>query len=123
MENLVSTRPALDPQPARDAETVRAEIMALVDEYHGLAHARGPFDPAPSPAPVNGRVFEASDIKSLVDSALEFWLTTGRFHAQFEQRGAARIGVRSALTVNSGSSANLIAFSALTSPLLGERAL
>jgi CDP-6-deoxy-D-xylo-4-hexulose-3-dehydrase len=119
MEDLVTA--PLAAQPARDAEAVRGEIMALVDEYYALAHTRAPFDPARSPAPVNGRVFESSDIKSLVDSALEFWLTTGRFNAQFEQRLAARIGTRSALTVNSGSSANLIAFSALTSPLLGER--
>lgn len=107
----------------RDAEAVRAEIMALVGEYCDLAHAKKPFDPAKSPAPVNGRVFDASDVRSLVDSALEFWLTTGRFNKAFEERLSKRIGVRYAHTVNSGSSANLIAFSGLTSHLLGERAL
>ncbi len=118
MEDLVTKI-----QTARDAETVRDEIMALVGEYCDLKHAPRPFEAGVSGAPVNGRVFDASDVRSLVDSALEFWLTTGRFNAQFQARLAKRIGVRSALTVNSGSSANLVAFSALTSPLLGERAL
>jgi CDP-6-deoxy-D-xylo-4-hexulose-3-dehydrase len=107
----------------RNAETVRAEIMALVGEYCGLVHGPKPFEAGTSPVPVNGRVFDASDVRTLVDSALEFWLTTGRFNTQFQARLAKRIGVRYAQTVNSGSSANLVAFSALTSPLLGERAL
>jgi CDP-6-deoxy-D-xylo-4-hexulose-3-dehydrase len=119
MEDLV-TEPATIP---RDASAVHAEIMALVDEYYALKHAPAPFVAGRSPAPVNGRVFGASDVRSLVDSALEFWLTAGRFNTQFQQRLAQRIGVRFALTVNSGSSANLVAFWALTSPLLGERAL
>jgi CDP-6-deoxy-D-xylo-4-hexulose-3-dehydrase len=97
--------------------------MALVGEYYDLVHTPPPFQAGTSPAPVNGRVFDASDMRSLVDSALEFWLTTGRFNAQFQQRLANRIGVRYALTTNSGSSANLLALSALTSPLLGERRL
>jgi CDP-6-deoxy-D-xylo-4-hexulose-3-dehydrase len=118
MEDLVS-----EPSSARGADEVRADIMALVDEYCAIAHAPKPFDAQCSPVPVNGRVFDSSDVRTLVDSALEFWLTTGRFNRQFEQRLAARIGVRYAHTVNSGSSANLIAFSSLTSHLLGERAL
>jgi len=121
MEDLVKyVTPA---SGARDAQTVHAEIMALVGEYCDLAHAPKPFEAGVSAAPVNGRVFDASDVRSLVDSALDFWLTTGRFNAAFQARLAKRIGVRSALTVNSGSSANLVAFSALTSPLLGERAI
>jgi CDP-4-dehydro-6-deoxyglucose reductase, E1 len=105
----------------RDAKVVRAEIMQLVGEYYDLVHTPAPFEPGRSAAPVNGRVFDASDIRGLVDSALEFWLTAGRFNAQFQQRLANRVGARYALTTNSGSSANLLAFSALTSPLLGER--
>jgi CDP-6-deoxy-D-xylo-4-hexulose-3-dehydrase len=122
---LVSPKSATarDARGVRDAGAVRDEIMQLVGEYYDLVHAPAPFDPGRSGAPVNGRVFDASDIRSLVDSALEFWLTTGRFNAEFQQRLANRIGVRYALTTNSGSSANLLAFSALTSPLLGERAL
>jgi CDP-6-deoxy-D-xylo-4-hexulose-3-dehydrase len=105
----------------RDPAIVRDEIMALVGEYCDLVHAPKPFVPGQSSAPVSGRVFDATDVRSLVDSALEFWLTTGRFNDQFQQRLANRIGVRYAQTVNSGSSANLVALSALTSPLLRER--
>jgi CDP-6-deoxy-D-xylo-4-hexulose-3-dehydrase len=121
MEDLVTqVQTAAD---TRDSDTVRAEIMALVGEYCDLVHGPKPFEAGKSPVPVNGRVFDASDVRTLVDSALEFWLTTGRFNTQFQARLAKRIGVRYAQTVNSGSSANLVAFSALTSPLLGERAL
>ncbi|RYG99359.1 MAG: lipopolysaccharide biosynthesis protein RfbH [Alphaproteobacteria bacterium] len=95
--------------------------MALVDEYCSVRHAPKPFEPGKSAVPVSGRVFDSSDVKSLVDSALEFWLTTGRFNAQFQGELAKRVGARYALTVNSGSSANLCAFAALTSPLLEER--
>ena len=120
MEDLVTKTTTV---AARDPKTVHAEIMALVGEYCDLVHAPKPFEAGVSGAPVNGRVFDASDVRSLVDSALEFWLTTGRFNAAFEARLAKRIGVRYAQTVNSGSSANLVAFAALTSPLLRERAL
>lgn len=108
---------------ARSADEIRTEIFRLVEEYCGVAHASPRFVPGESPVQVSGRVFDASDVKSLVDSALEFWLTTGRFNAQFERDLAARIGARYALTLNSGSSANLTAFSALTSHLLGDRKL
>ena len=118
LEGLVS----LD-TPIRKPAAIRADIMALVAEYHAAAHAKPSFDPTRSPAPVNGRVYGASDMCALVDSALDFWLTTGRFNAAFEQRLAERVGVRYALTANSGSSANLLALFALTSPLLGERRL
>jgi CDP-6-deoxy-D-xylo-4-hexulose-3-dehydrase len=108
-------------EPARSAETIHGEIMALVEEYCALVHGQKPFVPGNSNVPVSGRVFDSSDVSSLVDSALEFWLTSGRFNDQFESDLAKGIGVRYALTVNSGSSANLIAFSALTSPLLRDR--
>src|ERR1051325_4383899 len=93
----------------RSAEEIRGEIMALVDEYACLAHLPAPFVPGKSAVPVSGRVYDASDIKSLVDSALEFWLTSGRFNDAFEARLAEILGARYALTVNSGSSANLVA--------------
>ncbi|MGZ3276979.1 MAG: lipopolysaccharide biosynthesis protein RfbH [Caulobacteraceae bacterium] len=105
----------------RTPDLVRAEIMALVDEYYGLQHAHRGFSPAAPSAPVSGRVFDASDIRSLVDSALDFWLTTGRFNEAFQTQLAARVGARWALTVNSGSSANLVATLALTSPLVRDR--
>lgn len=109
------------PVPERSAGDIRLEIMALVDEYCRVAHAPKPFVPGQSPVPVSGRVFDGSDVRSLVDSALEFWLTAGRFNGEFQAALAKRVGARYALTVNSGSSANLVAMSALTSPLLRDR--
>jgi len=105
------------------AEILRKRILDLVAEYHQTAHAPTPFVPGDSPIPVSGRVFGAEDIQSLVDSSLEFWLTSGRFAEEFEHRLAEFVGVRSATLVNSGSSANLLAVSALTSPKLGSRRL
>lgn len=111
--------PAMD--GADEALAIRRQIHKLIERHHALTHATKPFLPGVSPVPVSGRSFDASDIKLLVDSALEFWLTSGHFDAEFQTALAKRIGVPFALTVNSGSSANLIAFSALTSPLLRER--
>ncbi len=105
------------------AEALRAQILNLVGEYHRLAHPTPVFTPGQSAAPVSGRVFDAHDMQALVESALDFWLTTGRFNAEFETRLARYVGARKALTVNSGSSANLVAFSALTSHTLRQRAL
>lgn len=102
-------------------EALRATILNLVSLYHSLAHAREPFDAMRPDVPVSGRVYDASDMRNLVDSALDFWLTTGRFNDAFEKRLAGYVGARHALTVNSGSSANLVAFSALTSPRLKDR--
>lgn len=106
-----------------DPAALREEILDLVGQYHALKHVPGPFDPGKSPVPVSGRVYEASDMQMLVDSALDFWLTAGRFNDAFEQRLADSIGVKHAMTVNSGSSANLVAFTALTSPKLKSRQL
>ena len=78
----------------RDASVIEAEIMALVEEYHAVAHAEKPFVVGTSAVPVSGRVFDASDIKSLVESSLEFWLTAGRFNDRFQDRLAKRIGAR-----------------------------
>ncbi|MCW2283771.1 CDP-6-deoxy-D-xylo-4-hexulose-3-dehydrase [Rhodoblastus acidophilus] len=110
----------MKPNESPEAEGLRAQILELVGRYHELAHRQPAFAPGAS-VPVSGRVYGAREMQTLVDSALDFWLTTGRFNADFENKLAARIGVRSALTVNSGSSANLVAFSALTSPRLKER--
>jgi CDP-6-deoxy-D-xylo-4-hexulose-3-dehydrase len=81
------------------------------------------FLPGETPVPVSGKVLDPSDIASLVDASLDGWLTAGRFHEDFERALAKYVGARSALFVNSGSSANLVALSALTSPKLGKRAL
>ena len=105
------------------AEAIRAQIRALVAEYHEEAFAPSPFVPGQSAVPVSGRVFGASEVQHLVDSGLDFWLTTGRFAAQFERAFAKVMEARHAMLVNSGSSANLLAVSALTSPLLDGREL
>jgi CDP-6-deoxy-D-xylo-4-hexulose-3-dehydrase len=106
-----------------DKEALRKQILALVSEYHGVAFAPRPFVPGETPVPVSGRVFDDEDMRSLVDSSLDFWLTTGRFAAQFEKQFARWFGVRTATLVNSGSSADLLAVTALTSPKLGDRRL
>jgi CDP-6-deoxy-D-xylo-4-hexulose-3-dehydrase len=105
------------------ATQLRAEILQLVAEYYKEAFAPVPFQPGVTPVPVSGRVFDDAEIKHLVEAALDFWLTTGRFAAQFEREFARFFGLRHAMLVNSGSSANLLALSCLTSPKLGERAL
>ncbi|MCW2314980.1 CDP-6-deoxy-D-xylo-4-hexulose-3-dehydrase [Rhodoblastus acidophilus] len=112
----------MQPKDSPEAAALRAQILDLVGRYHDLAHRQPAFAPGAS-APVSGRVYGAREMQTLVDSALDFWLTTGRFNDAFEQKLAARVGARYALTVNSGSSANLVAFSALTSPRLKERAI
>jgi CDP-6-deoxy-D-xylo-4-hexulose-3-dehydrase len=106
-----------------EKEALREKILAMVAEYHAAAFPDRPFSPGASAVPVSGKVFDAADMRHLVDASLDFWLTTGRFARQFEGRFAKDIfGARFALLVNSGSSANLVAVSALTSPLL-ERPL
>ncbi len=102
---------------------LRSQILELVARYHQTAHAQKPFVPGESKVPVSGRVFDAEDMMSLVDSSLDFWLTTGRFAEQFESDFAKLLGLPHALLCNSGSSANLLAVTALTSPLLGDRRL
>ena len=109
--------------PGSRADALRAQILGLVAEYHAAAFTDAPFVPGTSPVPVSGRVFGASDIQHVVDAGLDFWLTTGRFAAQFEREFAQVMGARHAMLVNSGSSANLCAVSALTSHLLEDRAL
>lgn len=105
------------------ADELRSQILALVAEYHAEAFPQKDFVPGESPVPVSGKVFNATEMQYLVDSALDFWLTTGRFAAQFEREFAQFMGLRHAVLVNSGSSANLLALSCLTSPKLGEKAL
>jgi len=97
--------------------------MDLVAQYHEEAFPKRTFVPGESSVPVSGKVFDAEDVQYLVDSGLDFWLTTGRFAEQFEKEFARLYGLRKAMLVNSGSSANLVALAALTSPRLGERQL
>jgi CDP-6-deoxy-D-xylo-4-hexulose-3-dehydrase len=104
-------------------DKLRSQIADLVQQYADIAFAPKPFVPGESVVPVSGKVIGARELQLMVESSLDGWLTTGRFNAQFEQRLAQFLGVKHLITVNSGSSANLVAFSALTSPRLGERAI
>ena len=106
-----------------DEAQFRQLILDLVGEYARRHHAPKTFVPGESPVPVSGKVYGAEDMQKLVDSSLDFWLTTGRFNTEFEEKLAARLGVRHVLTTNSGSSANLLAFSSLTSHYLRSEAL
>lgn len=106
-----------------DPKLLRKQIQELVRQYWAETHAANRFRPGEDRVHYAGRVFDAEEMEAAVDAALEFYLTAGRWANQFEQEFAAFLGVRTALLVNSGSSANLAAIAALTSPLLGERAL
>jgi CDP-6-deoxy-D-xylo-4-hexulose-3-dehydrase len=105
------------------AEELRTQILALVEEYFQVAFPRSYFHPGETAVPVSGRVFDATELRYLVDASLDFWLTTGRFAAEFERDLARFMDLRHAILVNSGSSANLLALSCLTSPKLAERRL
>jgi CDP-4-dehydro-6-deoxyglucose reductase, E1 len=104
-------------------DEIRAAIQQLSREYYQLSFPDRPFVPGKSPVPVSGKVFDDHDMFAVVESGLDFWLTSGRFAELFEHKLAKLLGVRDARLVNSGSSANLVAVSALTSPALGERRL
>jgi CDP-6-deoxy-D-xylo-4-hexulose-3-dehydrase len=103
-------------------KVMRLDILTKVDSFYQLFHEKkAEFNPDTSSLSYGGRVYDEKEMKSLVDSSLDFWLTAGRFNKQFEKEYAEFLGVRYALLTNSGSSANLLAFSTLTSPKLGER--
>lgn len=102
---------------------LRADINSLVKTYSAIAYQPEKFVPGKTPVPVSGKVLGSQEIENMVDAALDGWLTTGRFNDEFQERLAKFVGVKYALTVNSGSSANLVAFSTLTSPKLGKRAI
>ena len=112
-----------DRSQSEAAKRLREQILKSVGEYFEAAYEEREFVPGVNSVPVSGRVFDARDMTSLVDSALDFWLTSGRFSEEFERRFARWFGVRECMLVNSGSSANLIAIVALTSPELGDRRL
>lgn len=96
--------------------------QAARNQYHAF-HRKAPFVPDAAPAPVSGKSYGPEEMENLVEASFDFWLTTGRFNDAFEERFAAFVGRRFCLTANSGSSANLLAVAALTSPKLGTRRL
>jgi CDP-6-deoxy-D-xylo-4-hexulose-3-dehydrase len=107
----------------QDAEDTRGEILGLVGRYYRERHALPPFDPDRDSVRYAGRVFGEDEMRHLVDSSLDFYLTASRFTEEFEAGIADFLGLSDALFVNSGSSANLVALTTLTSPKLGDRRL
>jgi CDP-6-deoxy-D-xylo-4-hexulose-3-dehydrase len=105
------------------AQQLREQISELVGRYAELHMAPQPFVAGQSLVPPSGKVIGAGELQSMTEAVLDGWLTTGRFNEAFEKRLAKYLGRRCVLTTNSGSSANLLAFSALTSPRLGDRAI
>ncbi|WP_018294314.1 lipopolysaccharide biosynthesis protein RfbH [Mariprofundus ferrooxydans] len=108
---------------SKKLDDLRKKISELVAEYAEEDLAPNAFVAGESHVPVSGKVLGAKEMQYMVDASLDAWLTTGRFNDAFEKRMKKFLGVKHVLTVNSGSSANLVAFSALTSPKLGKRAL
>jgi CDP-6-deoxy-D-xylo-4-hexulose-3-dehydrase len=106
-----------------EQEKLRKQIALLVDQYAAIEFSPKAFEPGQTVVPPSGKLIDSEELKNMVDASLDGWLTTGRFNEQFEKKLAEFIGVKYAITVNSGSSANLVAFSTLTSPKLGDRAI
>ena len=106
-----------------EQEKLRKQIAVLVDQYAAIEFSPKSFEPGQTVVPPSGKLIGAEELKNMVDASLDGWLTTGRFNEQFEKKLAEFIGVKHAITVNSGSSANLVAFSTLTSSKLGDRAI
>lgn len=104
-------------------DELRRQIGDLVQQFADLTYAPKPFEAGQTPVPVSGKVIGAKELQLMVEASLDGWLTTGRFNEMFEERMAKFLGVKHLITVNSGSSANLVAFSTLTSPKLGARAI
>jgi CDP-6-deoxy-D-xylo-4-hexulose-3-dehydrase len=105
------------------AAALRRQITDLVGQYAALQYCERPFVAGETPVPPSGKLIGAEELQAMVEASLDGWLTAGRFNEEFEQKLAAFLGVKFAMTVNSGSSANLVAFSTLTSPKLGNRAI
>ncbi|MBF0359316.1 MAG: lipopolysaccharide biosynthesis protein RfbH, partial [Magnetococcales bacterium] len=106
-----------------DKKEIKAKILELVNEYAKQAFPKNSFEAGSSPVPPSGKIIGGRELQMLVESSLDGWFTTGRFNDEFEKKMAGYLGVKHLLTTNSGSSANLLALTALTSPLLGDRAL
>ena len=105
------------------ADKIRKEIGKLVEQYAENALATQAFEGGKTVIPPSGKLIGGKELQLMVEAALDGWLTAGRFNADFEKRLAKFLGVNHVLTVNSGSSANLVAFNTLTSPKLGQRAI
>lgn len=107
----------------KEIENLQEEIISKVAEYSALKYADNKIRPGVDMIPPSGKVIGTSELQNMVQASLDGWLTTGRFNTQFENKLANYLGVKHVLSVNSGSSANLVAFSTLTSSSLGDRAI
>ena len=107
----------------KTTEDLRLEIAGLVQEFADLKYSKKIFKPGRSIVPPSGKVIGATELQYMVDASLDGWLTAGRFNRKFEKELSEFIGAKYLITVNSGSSANLVAFATLTSPKLGGRAI
>ena len=123
MSDIIKLLENVDLDKTDDIKKIRKQIMELVSKYYKLAHNQNEFILNQSTIPVSGKVFSEMDLQMLVSSSLDFWLTSGRFNNKFEKQLAEFLNVNFVLTTNSGSSANLLALTTLTSEQLGERAL
>jgi len=108
---------------SQNKEQIKEQILQLVSQYAALSLKAPTFEPGVSPVPPSGKLLGAEELQNMVEASLDGWLTTGRFNDAFEAELAKFLGVKHALTTNSGSSANLLAFMTLTSHKLGERAI
>jgi CDP-6-deoxy-D-xylo-4-hexulose-3-dehydrase len=115
MEKMITNTNRLD--------QIRLQISTLVREYAGLKFTSDEFVPGTTFIPPSGKLIGSEELHLMVESSLDGWLTTGRFNEEFEQKLAKFLGAKHLITVNSGSSANLVAFNTLTSPKLGDRAI
>lgn len=106
-----------------NSRNLRKQILTLVTEYYMCSHSKKQFVKGKSIVPVSGRVYDEHELKMLISSALDFWLTAGRFNNEFEKQLSTFLGTKFAITTNSGSSANLLAVSSLTSEQLGNRSI
>jgi len=106
-----------------ELDVIRSKILDLVEDYGRINYASDLFEPSVTLVPPSGKLLDSCEIKMMIESALDGWLTAGRFNSEFEKNLQKFLGVKHVLTVNSGSSANLVAFNTLTSPLLGSRAI
>lgn len=106
-----------------DKVELKKQILGLVEQYSALQYAEKSFTAGTDVIPPSGKIIGVGELKNMVEASLDGWLTAGRFNEAFEQRLGDFLGAKHVLTTNSGSSANLLAFSALTSPQLGERAI
>jgi CDP-6-deoxy-D-xylo-4-hexulose-3-dehydrase len=107
----------------KNEKLIREEISKLVEEYATIKYRKSEFIPGVTLIPPSGKLLGESELQNMVAASLDGWLTTGRFNKQFEEKLADFLGVRFCLSVNSGSSANLVAFNTITSPKLGDRAV